>query len=161
MMRLISAVGVLVSALCLPAAADIKGCYQVTYDAAVLQRNPKMQVTAITLLIGVPPNDQEGFEDFVQFTLRNNKTGLGTAQCSGTGSKQTCRLVDFKDGTKGGRGRFALTETKDGVKLALVIDLSLWVDQGKMFKLDVTSNPAHKVFTLKKKNVALEGCGGD
>jgi hypothetical protein len=161
MIRFASIVAILIWATCVPAFAEIKGCYQVFYDAAVLKRNPNMQVTAVTLLVGVAPNDQEDFEDFVQFTLRNNKSGLGTAACSGGGGKQTCRLVDFKDGTKGARGRFTLTETKDGVKLSPVTDLSLWVGQGKTFKLDISGIPAHKVFTLKKKTVELESCGGD
>jgi hypothetical protein len=161
MTRFFSALIIWTMALCLPASAKIAGCYQVFYDAAVLKRNPKMEVTAVTLLVGVPPNDQEDFSDFVQFTLRSKKTGLGSAKCSGTASKQACRFIDFADGTKGGRGRFVLTETKDGVALSPVSDLSLWVDQRKTYKLQVTGNSAHKVFTLKKTNIDLERCGGD
>jgi hypothetical protein len=160
MIRFFSALVIFATALCLPASAKIAGCYQVFYDAAVLKRNPKMEVTAVTLLVGVPPNDQEDFSDFVQFTLRSKTTGLGSAQCSG-GSKRVCRLTDFADGTKGGRGRFVLTETAAGVTLSPETDLTLLVNENNMYKLDVTKNPEHKTFTLKKVNVDLERCGGD
>jgi hypothetical protein len=54
-----------------------------------------------------------------------------------------------------------LTETAAGVTLSPETDITLWVSENDMYKLDGTKKPEHKIFTLKKVNVDLESCGGD
>jgi hypothetical protein len=145
----------------LPAAADIKGCFERNYDAGVLKRHPRQLVTSVILRSGVPPNDQEGFEDDVTFTLRGNKTIIVSSYgCIGQKNRLTCQLKDDGTGDRGGRGSFILTQTKDGVVMSPTTDLVLpTLGNEKFTTLQVISNPEHRTFTLKKTNVDLESCG--
>jgi hypothetical protein len=152
-------------ALCLPATAEIKGCYERKYDAGVLKRHPKQSVNYVILRYGVPPNDQEEFADDITFKVRGSKAiKISSYSCIGSKSKLTCKLDDPEDaGDAHHSGTFVLTETKDGVVVSPSTDLVMTdYTVGELtgrYTLDVKSNPEHKTFTLKKINVDLESCG--
>jgi hypothetical protein len=156
---------VLAFVMCLPAAAQIKGCYERTYDSGVLKRHPKQLVTYVVLRYGVPPNDQEDFVDDITFKVRGSKTiKSSNYSCTGSKSKLTCKLGDYEDpGDAHHSGSFVLTETRDGVAVSpstnLVMTDSALGELATLYTLDVKSNPEHKTFTLKKINVDLESCG--
>lgn len=151
---------ILIFATCPPAAAEIKGCYERKYDAGVLKRHPKQLVTSVTLRYGVAPNDQEGFLDDITFHVRGSKPGkYASYDCTGGKSKLTCKLTD-SEGADGVLGTFVLTETKGGITLNPTSDLKLGdLDTQKPYTLEVSANPEHKTFTLKKTNIDLESCG--
>jgi hypothetical protein len=153
---------ILVFPMCLPASAEIKGCYIRTYDAAVLKRHPQQAVTKVVVRYGIPPNDQEGFVDDVSFYFRGStEIQFSSYACTGRKNKLTCKLTDSGDGSVGGRGNFVLTEIKGGVTLSPTTDLVMAAfDGAKPVTLKVKTNPEHKTFTLKKVNVDLESCGG-
>jgi hypothetical protein len=151
---------VLVFVMGLPAAAEIKGCYERKYDAGVLARHPNQLVTYVVLRYGVPPNDQEGFLDDVTFRLRGGTAGqYSSYDCSGKKSKLTCKLTN-SEGSDPVSGTFVLTEIKGGITLSPTSDLMLGnLDTQKPYTLDVMNNPEHQTFTLKKSNIDLESCG--
>jgi hypothetical protein len=156
---------VLAFAMCLPASAEIKGCYERKYDAGVLARHPNQLVTYVVLRYGVPPNDQEEFVDDITFKVRGSKTiKISSYSCTGSKSKLTCKLDDPEDvGDAHHSGTFVLTETRDGVVVSPSTDLVLSDYRvGELtgrYTLAVKSNPEHKAFTLKKTKVDLESCG--
>jgi hypothetical protein len=85
---------------------------------------------------------------------------LSSYSCKATTSKLTCYIENYEDAVDGHlSGTFVLTETKDGVIVSATTNLVL-TEFGPEFGINTpytlaaTTNPEHKIFTLKKVSSA-------
>ncbi len=148
-MKTYALVSLMLLTFSVPAVAKIDGCFNVTYDAAVFKRHPKLEVGAVALQFAYGGSDEED-HDILDFKLRKNQRVFGIGiECKGTEETLKCAYTpDEADRTK--FGVIILRETPLGITVDVSDDLEMTDADGERFSLPVTSNPEHRRFTLKK-----------
>lgn len=128
----------LLAGLASPSLADIKGCYERTYDAAHLKKHKGQKVVMMRLQVGLAKDQSSDQADTLWAKFRNGRT-LATypLECS-----ENHRCFVEADG-----GSFHIDETGDGVKITNEGYIRFGDDEDY---IEIPDDAEHRVFVLKK-----------